>query len=268
MQSNRLQIGTSALSSVIFHLMAIAASAAPCSPQGSVLSWGHWVRHPGGIPGNFVAEIHFGGSHRGDECGLMFDPITGEAQACDCGVDYLNCVGGSYAHLRLNHKPLLDAGCPTIILGQTVTIITDDIEAFYDHEYTGYTKISPHDLSQNCHGFAFKVSGAGGGWIHDSGIYGLEGMIASPWCWENQGADLSQNPLVAHSAASGHSVKILVDPCPEPETTEYRIVFSLEKHRDSGLYQKLGTCQQPVGLKTTFNGQPLPGGFEFFTKEY
>lgn len=244
--------------------------AADC-PTGTISGWSHNVRiltDPNIPVGNHIAHIFFTNSaHWGQECGYEINPLTGTPEPCDCESGLKGCINQAYNHVHLNHDAVLDTGVVVTIYGYSTTVTWNEVEEFYDYEYAGYTKLSDHSLTKNCHGLSFGFSSPGAGWLR-SGIYGIDALLADPICWDSSTPPLHTDHLVAYNPTADHSCKVLIDECPEPCTTINQIVYIQEKHRDSGVYQKIGSCTSPLSLKTTIGGNSLGGSYIFYTKEY
>ncbi|MEZ6063261.1 MAG: hypothetical protein R3C19_23180 [Planctomycetaceae bacterium] len=182
---------------------------------------------------------------------------TGNMVACDTGKE--NCVGTPYSYtvvagaLPLYTPAIFDnmgnVLNPKVINGVLWTEITaDEINAFYDMKYAGYTPVGNADISQNCHGYAFEVHD----WPFDGptapgqagdGSWTLLNPIGENCCYEP--ASTKDSVLIAWHPI--HTIKLTGGQlCNNTMGPVHIINGSSEKFRSSRIYEQQSQCPNSV----------------------
>jgi hypothetical protein len=240
-----------AIKSLLLCVLVVAASSSEvlAACQEEVSSWITIVRAPlGGVVQNFAIALPLGSGGVGT--GTKHKIFDDFGSCVSYGV---NCTADVYEYYTFSVSSNWSAS--GTYNNQSFSGVTQsDTEEYYDWRYAGYTKIGNVDWSQNCHGYAFGVTG----WPED-GPYGAGILINSPYCYSQQ---YTYNANIATNTS--HTIKILGGAmCSDPYVTWEIVTSSAEKFRESAIYMKSQGCDSGVNIN-----QPHPGAsFTMYTKE-
>lgn len=155
--------------------------------------------------------------------------------------DYAGCITGKTncdsEHYEYMTVSINTAWSVTISVNFTpVTFTVADTEAYWDHKYTGYSKVGSVNYSQNCHGYAFGV----GDWPAD--IYGCGVLVDTP-CYQPQ---YIYNADIATLTDNTHSMKVTGAICSQEYAFTEIFATTTEKYRESAIYEQSQFCSSGV----------------------